>query len=292
MQEIELQELPGAPGADLERRLLREWLRNPFLDDDAHMLGLRLGEPPSEVGRALDGLCRLRYLKPAGPRGHMLHLKRLGHIPPKKSAPQTPPARQPAELSAKLSTLFSPGEAMAQSLVEAMPYGVVVIRDRGILEIANEKAAQWLGVPLTDLDGATFEMATGVNPLTAIEGDTVSFSLAGTQAIEVNVSPCTLPSGSAVLVILRDVSLQEEVSKIQADVQEELFNALSVEMVDPLLMIEAFLEHPDADGLVQARMAMEQVNGFLQDFFLRGSHHTVEGLPFCDPDENEPPCQL
>ena len=41
-----------------------------------------------------------------------------------------------------------------------------------------------------------------------------------------------------------------------------------------------------------ARMAMEQVNGFLQDFFLRGSHHTVEGLPFGDPDENEPPCQL
>ena len=291
MQDIELQELPGAPGADLKRRLLREWLRNPFLDDDAHMLGLRLGEPPSEVGRALDGLCRSRYLRPAGPRGHMLHLKSLGHIPPKTSEPEPEVAPQPAELSPKLATLFSPGEAMAQSLVEAMPYGVTVIRSRGILEIANEKAARWLGVPLADLDGATFEMATGVNPLTVIDGDAVSFSLTGSHAVEVTASPCTLPSGAAVL-IMRDVSLQEEVSKIQADVQEELFSALSVEMVDPLLMIEAFLERPDADGLVQARMAMEQVNGFLQDFFLRGSHHTVEGLPFGDPDENEPPCLL
>jgi hypothetical protein len=34
-------------------------------------------------------------------------------------------------------------------------------------------------------------------------------------------------------------------------------------------MIEKFLEHPDADGLVQARVAMEQINWFLQEFFLR-----------------------
>ena len=322
MQEIELQELPGAPRADLKRRLLQEWLVNPFLDDDTHMLGLRLGESPFEVRRALDGLCRSRFLKPAGPRGHMLHLERPVRAHPETaeddtgetqdksddtraldaavaelmadpSAPaETLPPTQDPELTAKLSTLFSQGNAMARSLVEAMPYGVVVIRSRGALEIANEKAAQWLGVPLGDLDGATFEMATGVNPLTIVDGDPMSFSLAGSGAVEVDLCPCTLPSGGAVLIVLRDVSLQEEASKMQAELQEELFRALRVEMVDPLLMIEAFLEHPNADGLARARMAMEQVNEFLQDFFLRGSYHGTRGLPFCDPDENQPPCQF
>lgn len=318
MPEIKLQELPGAPRADLKRRLLQEWLRNPFLDDDTHMLGLRLGEPPSEVRKALDGLCQTRFLKPAGPRGHMLHLEHLGRALPEAAeedvgtagdeseearaldaavlelmAEAMPaPATQDPDLITRLSALCSSGDAMAQSLVEAMPYGVVVIRSKGALEIANARAAEWLGVPLGDLDGATFEMATGVNPLSIVNGRPMSFSLAGSFSIEVNLCPCALPSGGAVLIILRDVSLQEEASKLQADLQEELFSALRLEMVDPLLMIEAFLEHPDADGLAQARLAMEQVNGFLQDFFLRGSLHSTEDLPFCDPDENEPPCQF
>ena len=34
-------------------------------------------------------------------------------------------------------------------------------------------------------------------------------------------------------------------------------------------MLERFLEKPDADMLVQARIAMEQINWFLQEFFLR-----------------------
>jgi len=312
MQDIELQELPGAPRADLKRRVLQEWLRNPFLDDDTHMLGLRLGESTTEVRLVLDGLCRSRFLKPAGPRGHMLHLKRLGRAHPEPVENDTgetedesadtraldatvagpsPPTRA-SELTARLSTLFSQGPGMTQSLVEAMPYGVVVIRSRGALEIANEKAAQWLGVPREDLDGATFEMATGVNPLTTVDEAPMCFSLAGPRAVEVNICPCELPSGGAVLIVLRDVSLQEEVSKMQGDLQEELFTALRGEMVDPLLMIEAFLEHPNADGLAQARVAMEQVNAFLQDFFLRGSYQSTRGLPFCDPEENEPPCEF
>ena len=58
-------------------------------------------------------------------------------------------------------------------------------------------------------------------------------------------------------------------SKIQAEVQEELFQRLKTDMVDPLAMLERFLEEPDADMLVQARIAMEQINWFLQEFFLR-----------------------
>ena len=40
-------------------------------------------------------------------------------------------------------------------------------------------------------------------------------------------------------------------------------------VVEPKDLWERFLEEPDADMLVQARIAMEQINWFLQEFFLR-----------------------
>ncbi|MFH1571812.1 MAG: hypothetical protein ABIL09_27730, partial [Gemmatimonadota bacterium] len=153
------------------------------------------------------------------------------------------------------------------------------------LEIANQRAAAWLGVPLADLDGATFEMATGVNPLQVIRATPLCFSLTGPGAVEVSLHPAALASGQAVLAVLRDVSLQEEVTRLQAEVQEELFGLLNGEMVGPLSMIEQFLEHPDPPGLAQARLAMEQINGFLSDYFLRG-------LSGGDPQEDEPPCYI
>ena len=55
--------------------------------------------------------------------------------------------------------------------------------------------------------------------------------------MEVCLYPATLDSGDAVLVIMRDVSLQEEVSHLQAEAQEELFSRLSDEMVGPLGLI-------------------------------------------------------
>ena len=83
------------------------------------------------------------------------------------------------------------------------------------------------------------------------------------------MNACTLKSGTAVLIVVSDVSLQEEVSRMQGDVQEELFDRLRDEMVNPLSMIEQFLERPDSQGLIHARAAMEQINWFLREYFLR-----------------------
>ena len=116
-------------------------------------------------------------------------------------------------------------------------------------------------------------------------GYPISFSLHGPEAVEVSLHPATLDSGDAVLAVLRDVSLQEEVSQLLGEVQEELFSRLNREMVGPLNLIEQFLNRPDAQALAQARSAMEQINWFLRDYFLRGS----TGM---DPEEDEPPCQL
>lgn len=174
------------------------------------------------------------------------------------------------EIGHTLACLLPGQELGGADLMEVLPFGLIVLRPTGALEMANARAAALLGVPLADLDGATFEIVTGVNPLSALDQDEpLTFSLTD-PALEVSLHGQHLGSGTVILALLRDVSLLEEVSQIQAEAQEELYERLKVDMVDPLVMIERFLEHPDADGLVQARAAMEQINWFLQEFFLRG----------------------
>ncbi|MFC1526023.1 hypothetical protein ACFL6X_04335 [Candidatus Latescibacterota bacterium] len=323
MQDTDLLVVPGPPHADLKRRLLDEWLRNPFLDEDPHLLGLRLGEPESRLRQALGSLCDQRFLKAAGARGYMLDMALV--VPP--AGPDEPgnvkdavapggalqafadqlaaiaddvpldldleglPALlspvignkpEAIDISGNLASLFPDGDVTAEGLIESMPFGILVLRATGALELANQKAASWLDVPADDLDGATFEIATGVSPLAVIGGHPINFSLTEPRAVEVSLYPATLASGDAVLAVLRDVSLQEEVSKLQVEVQEELFERLHEEMVDPLTMIEHFLERPNSAGLAMARAAMEQINGFMRDYFLRGSSNG-------DFEEDSPP---
>ena len=147
----------------------------------------------------------------------------------------------------------------------------MVLRPSGTAELANGKAAEMLGVPLADLDGTAFQRVTGVDPLAALDrAEPLCFSLIDPPALEVTLHGRQLPSGAAILVLVRDVSLLEEVSHIQAEAQEELYDRLREEVVQPLAVIGRFLEDPGRDALVQARLAMEQINGFLQEFYLRG----------------------
>jgi len=320
MWDMDLTVLPGTPDADVKRRLLEEWLRNPFLDEDLHLLEQRLGTEQADLRRAIDDLCREGVISSAGARGYMLEAgvaslpdlgptdldpgdldpadlgpADLGAAPATAEgldagSPEQPTGEEtdswPAiDMSEGLAALFPGVDLSAQALIESLPFGVVVLRATGGLEMANQKAAQWLGISLADLDAATFELVTGANPLAAASGPPMSFSLAEPSAIEVSLYPATLESGEAVLAVMRDVSLQEEVSHLQAETQEELFTRLSDEMVCPLGLIEQFLNHPSAPALDQARAAMEQINWFLRDFFLRGA-------PGKDPDEDEPPCTL
>lgn len=321
--------VPGPPQADLQRQVLQEWLNNPFLDDDAVALSLRLDAPVAMLEPALASLCASGFLRASG-SGFLLALDLGGTLPALEQLPAapngvsddtdsqtqtktTPPAKtgasvQLASLSGAIAvdpatdvdadegtelldllagqdradaltreieqTLqeLMPTDGIDESdLLEALPFGMMVLLPTGAREMANLRAADMLGVAPGQLDGATFEMVTGVNPLTALDSACpLSFSLTEPRSIEVTLHGHRLPSGTVILILLRDVSLLEEVSQIQAEVQEELFERLQAEMVNPLALVERFLEKPDADGLVQARIAMEQINWFLREFFLRG----------------------
>lgn len=323
MYDWDLQVVPGPPKADLKRRVLEEWLRNPFLDDDPAALALRLGVAAPELHGAVASLCDTGFLRAVG-SGHVLALDLGGTMPGTdfagagSMAPVAPVSEahpvEPGEAAVQLASLSGAvavdpvEEADAQAeepsfdtpqiedrgdtlsreieqtlealipgahvddddLVEALPFGMVVLRPSGAQELANNRASEMLGVPRIDLDGATFEIATGVNPLAALDRvDPLVFSVTHPRPLEVTLHGRRLKSGVVILVLIRDVGLLEEVSQIQAEVQEELYERLKGDMVDPLVMIETFLEHPDANGLVQARVAMEQINWFLQEFFLR-----------------------
>ena len=344
MQETELQVLPGPPNALLKRRVLEEFLRNPFLDDDIDRLGRRLGEPSKDLAEATAGLCQSRFLKTAARGGFMLEmdlsacngsvvpvdadaeadiascdgadaqdavveeesrstedletdvdtelfLQQLtavereltdeiggGEIAaeepvadglPTASAVTVPGPAEPIDLTSAFQNLEADSDVPLAQLLDALPCGVVAFRDNGVLEAANRLAAKWIGVARRDLDGATFEMVTGVNPLPVATGEpSLTFSLTSPYPVEISISACVLNSGPGVLISVRDVSMQEEVTRMQGLVQEELFDRFRDEMVHPLAMIEQFLAGPDRRGLIRARAAMEQINRFLKEYYL------------------------
>ena len=275
MYDWDLPVVPGPPMADLERRMLAEWRRNPFLDDDVKALGLRLGAPEADAASALAGLREAGFLEAAG-AGYVLSQGADeppgGKIPadevPGPSEGSGAPAR---ELPHTLTQLIAGGPLDDPGLVDALPFGLLVVRASGAAEVVNQRAAEMLGVPLADLDGKAFERITGVDPVAALGHDEPhSFSLIEPSALEITLHRRELTSGSAVLILLRDVSLLEEVSHIQAELQEELYGRLREGLVQPLAAIEEFLEDPGQEGLVRSRLAMEQINGFLKEFFLHG----------------------
>lgn len=180
------------------------------------------------------------------------------------------------EIAATLAALVPEEQLGEADLLDLLPFGVVVLQPTGALEMANAEAARLLDIGLDHLDGATIEMATGVNPLSVLAAGTpLTFSLTEPQPLEICLQPHRLAAGEGrpsasevILIFVRDVALLEEVSRIQADVQEDLYDRMRQEMVDPLAMIEAFLETPDNRGLVEARFAMEQINAFLRQHFI------------------------
>ena len=279
MQVFDLPVQPGPPHASLKRRILDELLLNPFLDEDLLGLSLRLSTPRPELSEALESLCQERFLKQASQRGYLLDLEEVGAAV-EAASPAGPIAGQAAQAGTGAVCLPKVPEGLGlffpdlgislEDLVETLPFGVVLLRADGALELANERAAQWLGIPLQDLDGATFEMATGVNPGLVTGGATaISFFLKVPRPLELSLHTCGLAGEAAVLIVVRDAAVQEQVSRMQAQVQEQLFARIGREVVEPLGLIEQFLENPDSKALGQARAALEQINWFLQDFLLR-----------------------
>ena len=284
--------VPGPPHADVKRAVLDQWLGNPFLDEDSQSLSLRLGISHEEVKKALESLCKSRFLINSTSFGYRLLLDLEapeeqrdetvldeGEARNRSLSQEVPEALtrgdgviSPLGIPSGIAAILSGTDTALNQLVEAMPFGVVVLQENGCLELANEKALCWLDVPIDLLDGATFEIATGVNPLPVAAGARpVRFSLPTPHPVEVTMHRCQLQSGPGVLIALTDLSLQEEVSRMQAEVQEEFFNRLRQEMVSPLLIIERFLDNPDAAVLGQARTAMEQINWFLRTYLFRAA---------------------
>ena len=275
MYDWDIPVVPGPPMADLKRRMLKEWRRNPFLDDDVKALGLRLGSPETDTAAALAGLREAGFLEAAG-AGYVLR-PGADEAPAVKVPANEGPA--PAEVDAApargfphaLTELIAGGPLDDPGILDALPFGLLVLHSSGAAEVVNHRAAEMLGVPLADLDGKAFERIAGVDPVAALDnGEPHSLSLIEPSALEITLHRRELPSGTAVLILLRDVSLLEEVSHIQAEAQEELYGRLREGLVQPLAAIEEFLEDPGRDGLVRSRLAMEQINGFLKEFFLQG----------------------
>ena len=269
----ELLALPAAPGAEVKRELLGEFLQNPFLDDDLQSLTLRLGVSREEAAEALAGLCQEGLLMEVG-RGYRLDLEPL-----ETASLAATPAISPEALIAlapeeveEIVQAASSGEPEESA---ETPLGIILMGAGGRPELVDKQAAAWLGVSPEELDGAAFEAITGFDPGRVLEGTPkISFCLQQPRPLEVSMQACQLAGASGVLVVLQDLTLQAEAARINAHVQEELFARLHGEMAEPMLLIQQFLDIPDSKGLGQARAALEQVNAFLEEFMLSGNPGT------------------
>lgn len=269
----ELLSLPDGPRAENKRQLLAEFLRNPFLDDDSHTLALRLGAARAEVGDLLLELCQEGLLKESGRRGYLLDLDgvAVGEADP---APNQGVIELPPEALIAQQSTPVPGTADALPLAgeqDSPAVGIVLLGADGRAELANDQAAGWLGVPAAELDVTTFQAATGIDPALVLDGaPRASLSLHHPRPLRVTLHACCVGGEPGVLVVLQESDAVVELARIQAQVQEELYARLRGEVAEPVLLIQQFLEEPTAEGLGQARAALEQVNRFLEEFLLSG----------------------
>jgi hypothetical protein len=250
-----LLDLLAAPCSASKRQLLEEFLQNPFLDDDVQGLSLRVGISREEAEECLAELCREGLLKEAGRRGHMLDLDAVGE---KEWAAQPVEGREPAPPATELDT-----DLAAQS------WALILLRADGRPELVDEQAAAWLGVPAEELDAAIFEEFTGVDPGQVLgEAAPLSFTLNVSRPLAITLRACRLGGEAGVLVVLRDASLAAELGAVQAQIQEEVFGRLRSDLVEPVLLIQRFLENLEMEELGPARAALERLNRFLETFFL------------------------
>ena len=255
-----LAELPvpsGQPLAEAERKIMREFLTNPFLDDDFQGVGLRLGMPREETVEALNGLCQSGYMKSAGQRGFMFDLQHLSTTI-ESLVTQVPASMGPLRSGASLDDFLG-----------GLPLGLIMLNADGGLEATNSLAKSWLGVEDSTLDSTVFAELTGFDPLIVLQGfPEVTFSRKKPFPLEVTMHACELAHGPGIMILLRDTTSQEDAARTHSDIQEEMFARMRSDLVQPFGVIAGYLENPAACDLGHARAAMAQVNIFLEHFFL------------------------
>lgn len=255
-----LAELPvpsGQPLAEAERKIMREFLANPFLDDDFQGVGLRLGMPRAETVEALNGLCQSGFMKSAGQRGFMFDLQDLS------TTIESLVAQVPASMGPRRSG------ASLDDFLGGLPLGLIMLNADGGLEATNSLAMSWLDVEESMLDSTLFSELTGFDPLIVLQGfPEVTFSRKKPFPLEVTMHACELAHGPGIMILLRDTTSQEEVARTHSDIQEEMFARMRSDLVQPFGVIAGYLENPEGFDLGNARAAMEQVAVFLEHFFL------------------------
>lgn len=259
-QAEQLLALPGPPTTEIQRELLSQFLRNPFLDEDAQGLAVRMGLRRAELLETLETLVAAGLLKDAGRRGFMLDLEALD---PEVEYLDKIPTLAEEEVEPEQA------ESSELELAEMLPFGMALLRLEGPQIMANAEIGHLLGLPANELDAATFMARTGCDPvLVCAAGASTTFPLED-SSLEVQVHPRQYQEQPAILLVVQDRGLQHEIARAHVQIQEELFAQLNGEVAKPLQLIRNYLEHADKASLGTARAAFEQVEMFLQSFLLQ-----------------------
>jgi hypothetical protein len=260
--------LADGPRAESKRRLLAQYLRNPFLDDDLHALSVRLGAARAEVGLLVSELRAEGLLKESGRRGYTLDLATLaldaGPAGSTAAVVGLPPEALIAQQSGPVTPAVTRTPAAAPG---SLPVGLLLFAADGGVEVANGEAAAWLGIPAAELDAGTFAALTGIDPAVVLDGaPQLTRLLDHPRPLQVTLQACCIGPQAGVLVVLQETRAGALLSP--APVPEDLLARLRGRVSAPVLTIRQFLERPTVDGLEQARLALEQVTRFLDAYLV------------------------
>ena len=242
-----------------QQRVLSEYVKNPFLDDDAHALALRTGMNHQEVGPILAELRQAGLLQSAGRRGHMLDVQKLRET----SASTIDPSPVNSEACALPPQPFTP-------LLDALSCGVALIDvDTGAVE-ANEAFSQQLDLPSQRLDAERIaeRLKCDLHQIVCAQEPVVRPLENG---VGVELRPGKMGPFSGLIAVVDVGGGAREVSKAHVQIQEDLFAQLREEVAHPAKFLQFFLENPKKSELGQARAAVERIGTFIALYLLDDS---------------------
>ncbi len=255
----DLSSLLNTLNSNTQQRILSEYVKNPFLDDDVHALALRVGMAHKEVGPIVAELRQVGLLQSAGRRGHMLDAQTVRET----SANMIDPPTVNNETAAMPPPHFA-------SLLDALSCGVALIDvDTGVVE-ANEAFSQQLYMPSQGLDAERLaeRLKCDLHQIACAQ-EPVSYVLENGVRVELRSGKMGPFSG---LIAVVDVgSGAGEISKAHVQIQEDLFAKLREEITHPAKFLQSFLENPKKSELGQARAAIERIGAFLELYLLDDS---------------------